>query len=344
MLKKTGIHLILTPFIIILLIHTILPTPPPPPQTETKETSQKTLIGIYFYLWYGNPDGTPGTRHWDNTPDTPVIGKYSSYNETVINWQIDKIQELNIDFLFLSWWGENTFEDHAIKKLLQVNNQRTNPINFTILIEPYTGDRLAIAQSRDPVNENPFNYTHAHQYIQKNFIDPYPNQYQNYHRKPLLVYFNPAQPPPDPRYEIHVTGDCSPDEPWEDWLWMLCDYGATSDNSTIHPPWFTSENQRAKNGYCSILPRFDDWLLYQNQFRNVWHRFDVNYTQGLYDRQWLFAIQEAHAGNIDIIGLFGWNEYQERTQIEPHNDPYQPDPYYIYEKTKHYIKMLRQTP
>ncbi len=333
----------LTPLIIILLIHSVLPKPPLK-QIETVNPikREKTLVGIYFYTWFGNQDGSPGSRHWDNTPDTPIIGRYSSHNETVIDWQLDMIQKLDINFLFLSWGGEDSFEDKAIKKLLAVNNKRENPINFSILVEPYEGDRLAVAQARDATGEPVFNYEYAHEYIWSTFIEPYHEYYQHYHGKPLLTYFNPAQPPIDPKYETHILGDCDPSETWEDWVWMLCDYGSTSDNSSIHPPWFSDENQRARNGYCSVLPRFDDWLLYTSGFRDVWHRFDVNYSQGLYDRQWLFAIQEARNGNIDIIGVFGWNEYQERTQIEPHHDQSGADPYYIYWKTKHYIQILRE--
>ncbi len=342
MLRKTGIHLLLTPFIIILLIHSILPRPPPETKETPSTTQTDTLVGIYFYLWYGNMDGTPGERHWDRIRDTPVIGEYSSFNDSVINWQIDKIQELDIDFLFLSWWGEGSFEDQAIKKLLKVNSMRPDPINFTILVEPYEGDRLAEAQSRDPAREQRFNYEYAHDYVYRNFVEPYPSQYQRYRGKPLLVYFNPAQPPSSPMYDIHVTGDCDPQETGEDWVWMLCDYGETSENTRIHPPWFTDENQRAKNRYCSVLPRFDDWLLYTSGFRDVWHRFDINYTQGLYDRQWIYAIEQAQQGNIDIIGIFGWNEYQERTQVEPHIDHSGADPYYIYNKTHHYIQILRK--
>ncbi len=38
----------------------------PLPVADEKEIP----VGVYYYAWYGNLDGTPGTRHWDYTPST----------------------------------------------------------------------------------------------------------------------------------------------------------------------------------------------------------------------------------------------------------------------------------
>lgn len=64
MLRKIGIHLLVIPFRWGLLLHNALPKPPvPDPVTPIETGKKRTLVGIYFYLWFGNMDGTPGTRH-----------------------------------------------------------------------------------------------------------------------------------------------------------------------------------------------------------------------------------------------------------------------------------------
>jgi hypothetical protein len=69
---------------------------------------------------------------------------------------------------------------------------------------------------------------------------------------------------------------------------------------------------------------------------------DPNLTQGTYDREWENAIQLWRDGKIDTIMITSWNEYPERTAIEPHYDATASnrDPYCLYNQTKDYISQV----
>jgi hypothetical protein len=62
------------------------------------------------------------------------------------------------------------------------------------------------------------------------------------------------------------------------------------------------------------------------------------------DSEWKNAIQNWTEGKIDTILISTWNEYPERTAIEPHydNTSYNPDPYLLYNTTKDYINQIHQ--
>jgi hypothetical protein len=71
---------------------------------------------------------------------------------------------------------------------------------------------------------------------------------------------------------------------------------------------------------------------------------DSDLTQGIYDREWENATRLLEARKIDTIMITSWNEYPERTAIEPHYDAtaYDDDPYFLYNKTKDHISQIRQ--
>jgi hypothetical protein len=88
----------------------------------------------------------------------------------------------------------------------------------------------------------------------------------------------------------------------------------------------------------SATPRFDD-----SHFRTPSCVVDPNLTEGVYDQEWKNAIQLAKDRKIDTVTITSWNEYVERTEIEPHHDAtaYNHDPYFLYNKTKDYINQIR---
>ena len=72
---------------------------------------------------------------------------------------------------------------------------------------------------------------------------------------------------------------------------------------------------------------------------------DQNLTEGIYDKQWNKVLNLARQGKVRIVTITSWNEYAERTQIEPSWDKtsslQKNDPFYLYNKTQNYIKQLR---
>ena len=79
-------------------------------------------IGIYYYVWYSSG---LGNLHWNDTQssvviDTPVLGFYDINNLTVINQHMKWMEDLGIDFIIISWWGNNSYEDNATKNVVNV--------------------------------------------------------------------------------------------------------------------------------------------------------------------------------------------------------------------------------
>ena len=277
--------------------------------------SLSPIVGAIFYPWYS----VSRRRHWDNTIDRPYIGYYDSYNNTVIEWQLKLIKNAGIDFIVFSWWGPNSFEDNVTKTLAKY--LRKYGIQFTIMLEPYLG------------NEHPEYYNKSFwannlEYISKNHVEPYSDIYLFLEGKPLVMAFNPIgmeyNPSSDfPDYTIRITGNDIDSARYQDWDYWP-DY--------IDPEHVTLKIRR--NGYVVIIPRYDD-----THFRDP-GRVDQNYTENLYVKEWEWILE--HKDAISIVMITSWNEYHERTMIEPHYDgTVSIDPFYIYNPTKTYIEKLK---
>jgi hypothetical protein len=89
----------------------------------------------------------------------------------------------------------------------------------------------------------------------------------------------------------------------------------------------------------SVTPRYDDSRVEGRKPCMV----DANLTEGVYDREWENAIKLLKEGKVDTITITSWNEYPERTAIEPHHDATaeNPDPWFLFNKTKQYIENVR---
>ena len=129
--------------------------------------------------------------------------------------------------------------------------------------------------------------------------------------------FSKAMVPSDDRFSLRIIG-CNPDDDWE--------YQVPNSSLSNQPVCRDSE--------MGVCPRYDS---------NGWVE-DVNYTEGLYDAQWSKAISEAKKGNVKIITIISWNEYAERTQIEPTFDTtsaFKENPFYLFNKTQAYIDRVK---
>jgi len=287
------------------------------------------FVGIFFYPWY-DVDG----RHWNGsldpgwaTVDKPVIGYYSSWNDSVIDWQLKLIKEAGIDFIILSWWGPNSFEDNVSRKVF--SHVCRLGLKAVIQIEPYKGVNYFIYN-------NWFWKTNL-EYIDKNFIKPYSECYMKLYGKPLILSFNPVGELYKPRvnnYTIRVVGNGLDTKPFFfrknlDWdLWP--DYIVGLNNTVL---------KIRRDHEVSITPRFDDYYLYLNGFRENYTRLDPM-LKHLYISSWNWILR--HAYDIKIVLIYSWNEYHERSMIEPHIDyTSSRSPYYLYNITKENIWLLK---
>ncbi|MEB2836097.1 MAG: hypothetical protein GSR80_000113 [Desulfurococcales archaeon] len=280
-------------------------------------SSSGPLVCVYYYPWYGGPD-----HPWQFYKDTPVLGLYNSSHLSVIARHLGWLRDLGVDCLFISWWGPGHFTDRVAQEIFKL--LPSYGLRAAILVEPYKGD-----ENPEVYNSTWWNETLA--YLRENYIDRYPEAYLRLEGKPLVLAFNPIglayDPRPDhPGYAIRIVGNDIDNARYQDWdLWP--DYDKA----------LTGHLRIRRDGYVSLAPRFDD-----EHFRpGGVPPYDPDLSRGWYQRQWEWVLR--HRDAIRIVAIYSWNEFHERSAIEPHNDATaHVGPYYLYDLTKHYIQELRQ--
>jgi len=303
-------------------------------------TRGNIIIAVYYYVWY---DEGLGNRHWNDTleygfvKDKPVIGFYSSSSEDVIRWQLSLIRDAGIDVLFISWWGPGSYEDKATKKIFSLLGGYG--LKAAILVEPF--------KSSNPFTYNASFWREILNYIYENYVTPYSNVYFKLNSKPLILSFAPVglvYLPNDNRFTFRVVATkvdlikaLCPSRPilWDLWPDYLAPWTKDRDSVILRV---------RSNGYVAITPRFDDThFCIVGSCRNCSSRLlDPDYSLQAYVKQWEWIIK--NKDEVKIIAIYSWNEYHERSQIEPHQDATKPsgfnyDPYSI---TKKYAKLLKK--
>ncbi|MEM0001376.1 MAG: hypothetical protein QW211_00580 [Desulfurococcaceae archaeon] len=286
-------------------------------------SQNEKIIGVYFYPWY-SPDG----RHWDPSVDPswavveqPLIGFYDSRDEQVIRWQLKLIRDAGIDFIAISWWGPGSFEDEAAKII--VRYLREYNLKFAVLIEPYLGS------NNSSLYDKGF-WESSLRYIMENFIEPYGNAYMYLHGKPLVLAFNPLglmyRPREDfPEFTIRIVGNDIDNAGYQDWDYWP-DYLYRSERVEL---------RIRRDSVVSVVPRFCD-----THFRAQGMCIDPDLTHGFYRKQWDWVLR--NADKVSIVMITSWNEYHERTQIEPSFSNQTADPWFLYNTTKEYIALLKK--
>ena len=290
-------------------------------------------VGLYYYVWYEEGNNT---RHWNDEPcdtsvDKPILGYYSSQNETIIKQHLDWMKDLGIDFLIISWWGqisgscENSYEDNSTKILFDV-------------VESYASDWMELAIMVEGFNESEgpdgYNFTAIYDYLLDTYIEPYSDIYLRVNNRPLVCFFNFVNMTipkdnrddirGDARFEARIVGHSN----YVDWWFGI----PCSVNSSTIPP------LSPKDGMICVEPRYDDSYIGGNS------TFDGNLTEGLYDFQWREAIRLREGGKVNYVTIYSWNEYHERSQIEPHsgiNGKCIRSPFC---KTKNYVQIIKGFP
>ena len=301
------------------------------PQTTTTETTSTTTttstiiphnitICTYFYVWYGSPD-----HPWINVIDKPLLGYYNSSDPQIITQQLEWMEEAGIDCLIISWWGPDHYTDTVAQRVFQLLPQYK--LKAAIMIEPWLGDE------NPDTNTTVYNATwwnNTLQYIQTHYIDVYNQSYLYLDGHPLILAFNPIgmkYRPNTTMYTIRIVGNDIDNAQYQDW-----DYWPDYDRN------LTGELRIRIDGYVAITPRYDD-----EHFRpgNV-PSYDPNLTMNWYQKQWQWILNNTQ--NISLITIATWNEYHERTMIEPHYDATAPvdDPYYLFNITKEFVHKIRQ--
>lgn len=219
--------------------------------------------------------------------------------------------------------GPNSYEDNSTKILFNVTSRYAGWMKLAVMVEGFS-------EGTD------YNFTDVYEYLNTNYLIPYNDVCMKLNDKPLVCWFNfPRMTIPgdnrlaiynDSRFEARIVGQSY----YVDW-W----FGT---------PWSGNYDSRPsvyRDKEICVEPRYDDTNLGWGS-----HKFDENYALGLYDAEWNTAIAQAEEGSVEIVTVYSWNEFHERSQIEPCYDSTsyfkgENPQYYVSNKTKTYIGQIK---
>jgi hypothetical protein len=286
-------------------------------QCGSVKGSSSVSVGAYYYVWWDptSPEQEHDRKNW-NAPrilDEPYIGSYNSNDSTIIKQHLAWLEDLKIDFLIVSWWGNNSYTDNSTRMVFQTAAENQTKVRLCIMIEPYNG-------------KNPIDFNQTYNHIHDNYVQPFPTVYYELDSKPLLLFFNEDNFTDattfykDSRFTVKINGQKS----YVDWVY----------HDKIPGQW---QGTLPYNRVFPVCPSFDD-----SHVRYPNHTIDIDYSNDSYINDWKEALNYANNDEVDIITICSWNELEERTAIEPHYSPNATKgPFYLYNLTKTYVYNLK---
>jgi len=265
-------------------------------------SASEAKVGLFYYVWY---EGGLGNGHWNSSlgwtvVDMPLLGFYNSSDPSLIRQHLKWFEELGVDFLIVSWWGSSTlqgyqFADTTTRLVFDLINETNSPIKITLMVEDFN-------------QSGTYDFTAIYDYIYDNYATRYGNEFFDLNGKPLVCWWNSDMTNTsesrqrignDSRFAARIIGH----HDYVDWYaWRPC--SVDDEDYPITLP------KLSKDGFTCIEPRYDDSHIGRSG------TFDDDYSEGVYDRQWTWALKQG--SNLSIIAIYSWNEYHERSQIEPH--------------------------
>ena len=284
--------------------------------------NKRVKVGLFFYVWY---TGELGKEHWNGSSgwtvvDTPLLGFYNSSDPKVIKQHLEWFKELGIDFLIISWWGPTSFEDDATKAIFSMVKQYSYPIEIAIMVEAYNWSGI-------------YDFKAIYDYINDTYVVPYGSIYMKLYDLPLVCFFNDninmtrteanrTAIRSVPGFSARIVGHTENYVDW--WAWPIAGYEEAP------------KPRLSRDGFIGILPRYDDTHL-PNHTNTV---YDAYYTEGLYDEQWNETLRMIEQNAVNFVAVYSWNEYHERSEIEPHISPHGTYVLSPFSKTYHYIQSI----
>jgi hypothetical protein len=285
----------------------------------------------------GEWTGGLGTSHWNTTvggvlqpltivKDKPDIGYYASDSNITLAWQLSNMQKAGISVIIVSWWGVGNDSggglsarldsaiDNATLNVFRYIESTKNLWNFKValMVEPFNYANSTYSY--------PIDWPNLLSYVENTFYRPFNDIVFYWQGKPLLLSFNAQVIPVIPASSIFTTrveGNNYAMANWVFWEgWNYNDSGTAEINNYERAPNISSD------GEVGVIWRYDDYYL--STFggdaggRTGFMRFDYTGTQGMYGAEWNYIIQ--HKSEINFVLIYSWNEYHERSGIEPHWD------------------------
>ncbi len=114
--------------------------------SQTSILSQR-FVGAYYYVWF--------SEGWAVNDDTPLLGYYSSENESVIREHLSWAEMAKIDFLAISWSDNLTWHDGKTAlitdKVFDVDEEIGSPVKLAIMIEYWHGEFVNLNESANTI-------------------------------------------------------------------------------------------------------------------------------------------------------------------------------------------------
>jgi glycosyltransferase involved in cell wall biosynthesis len=295
---------------------------------ETPATDGQTLVGIQYYLWYGEGFGA---AHWNDNPksgyvsDKPLLGYYSSAKEQTINFHFDLFENMGFDYVLLNLHvddkGANGLELMGIQHVFDIAKKRRSKLRFAVQLAPYTDDAIGIGRVI-------------------NMISKLYSQHQNYFHidgKPVLFWFWSSTHDGNKRFISSLkemadkyvnlsVGLRLPSERDENKLTFAFFEGFApfsplelSSKQNWKKVWAAAYRASDKAGMkyriVSLSPGYDDSFLEDdnrigNPYRTVTREEGKTYQKGMQ-----FIEDLAKPPHLIVISTF--NEFHENTHIEP---------------------------
>ena len=180
--------------------------PKPASDTLDAATVSRSLIGIQYENWF-----TPQNATWDTAEAIPILGKYSSYDPSVLRKHFELFNDLGVDWLLIDWsnmlWSKPAWEAHAgatreLEETVAVMFKTAAELEKEGKYAPKMVFMLGL-QNGSPVPDGMKRLNGIIAWIKANYLEnpAYQNLWLRYDGKPLLtiLYF-----PSDPCAQIEV--------------------------------------------------------------------------------------------------------------------------------------------
>jgi hypothetical protein len=291
-------------------------------------------VGTVLYLWYGWNStskawtGGLGSSHWNDSGKSDVIdhpdrGYYASLDNDTLAYQLNQIKAAGFSFILVSWWGwgDDALNGTASKDLnAAINNATLNlfryleayksifPLKVALLVEPFN----STAESTPAGSAKIYGYVYNHYY------KPYNDLVFNWAGYPLITSFNPTSLSQNYTFTYRSIGNKPNPVDWIFWTGGGYSY-LTASGGSAQPQNYATPPVIGRDGEVSVVPKYDDHVLYAVGERPGYMEFDPQNQLGLYNFEWNYLA--THRSQINLVIVYGWNEYHERTVLECHTEP-----------------------
>ncbi len=293
------------------------------------------LVGTFLYLWYGYNEtshlwtGGLGTSHWNDTPsglvkDRPSLGYYASLDNATLATQFSEMKNAGISVIVVSWWGTgNATQSVGGAPTLDaaINNATLNLFRYLEATKNQWQFKVAIMV--EPFHPNytmtSHDYAKLYTFLYAHYYHPYDDLILSWQGKPLLLSFNYKGPgfgrlPANSTFTYRLVGGVPNTVDWNFWAGMNF---LDASGGTAEPQNYGRDPVVSPDGEVGIAPRYDDYYLWLANQRQGYMRFDYQMNEGMYGSEWDYVLGQKFVG---LVLIYSWNEYHERTSIEPHWD------------------------